>query len=139
MVFHVRQAAVPLSPNASPAEVSRAEAALNAVRAKARTCEDIDELKPSGVQVTNLGEAQLSLLKPTYADALRPLKANQTTAPMRNDQNMNVLYVCDRQLAGDNAVTREQIQSSLVSERIAMLGKRYLRQLRAGATIEQHQ
>jgi peptidyl-prolyl cis-trans isomerase SurA len=81
----------------------------------------------------------LSLLKPAYADALRPLKANQATPPMRNDQNMNVLFVCDRQLAGENAVTRDQIQSSLVSERTAMLGKRYLRQIRAGATIENHQ
>ena len=139
MVFHIRQAAVPLAPNASASDVSRAEAALNAIRAKAKTCEAVDELKASGVQITNLGEAQLSVLKPAYADALRPLKANQATPPMRNDQNMNVLFVCDRQLAGENAVTRDQIQSSLVNERTAMLGKRYLRQLRAGATIENHQ
>jgi peptidyl-prolyl cis-trans isomerase SurA len=139
MVFHIKQAAVPLTANASAADVSRAEATLNSIRTKARTCDAVDEIKTSGVQVSNLGEAQLSMLKPTYADALRPLKANQTTPPMRNDQNMNVLFVCDRQLAGENAVTRDQIQSSLVNERISMLGKRYLRQIRAGATIENHQ
>lgn len=139
MVFHVKQAAVPLPANAPASEVSRVEALLNSVRSKARTCDAVDEVRASGVQVTDLGEAQLSLLKPTYADALRPLKASQATPPLRNDQNMNVLFVCDRQLAGENAVTREQIQGGLVNERLSMLGKRYLRQIRAGATIENHQ
>lgn len=139
MVFRVKQAAVPLAANASAADVSRAQALLDSVRTKTRSCDAVDEIKASGIQVTDLGEAQLSVLQPAYADALRPLKINQSTTPLRNAQNMNVLFVCDRQLAGDNAVTREQVQSSLVNERLAMLGKRYLRQIRAGATIENHQ
>lgn len=141
MVMHLKQAAVPLPTDASPAAVSSAQTALLNFRSKADSCDAIDAMgdhTPSSVSVTDLGEAQLSLLQPTYSDALRPLKEGQVTGPLRNAQYMNVVYVCDRQLAGDNALTRDQVESQLVNQRLSMLGKRYLRELRAVATIENH-
>ncbi len=139
MVFRLKQAAVTLPSNADAAQVAAAQSQLASLRTRVKTCDALDDTKVSGVRITDLGEAQLSLLKTDYSDALRPLKENQSTQPMRNDQNLNVLYVCDRQLAGDDAVTRDQVQTSLVNDRLAMLGKRYLRELRSGATIENHQ
>ncbi len=139
MIFNVRQAAVPLPANASATQVQAAEAQLASFRSRVKTCDAIDSARVQGVQVTNLGDAQLSLLKAEYAQALRPLKENQSTAPLRNAQNVNVLYVCDRQLAGDNAVGREQVEGNLINERLSMLGKRYLRELRSSATIENKQ
>ncbi|MBW8733386.1 MAG: peptidylprolyl isomerase [Asticcacaulis sp.] len=139
MIFSVRQAAVPLPANASPAQVQAAEAQLASFRNRVKTCDAVDGARVQGVQITNLGDAQLSLLKAEYAQALRPLKENQSTAPLRNAQNVDVLYVCDRQLAGDNAVGREQVEGNLVNERLSMLGKRYLRELRGAATIENKQ
>ena len=139
MIFSVRQAAVPLPANASPAQVQAAEAQLAAFRGRVKTCDAVDTAHVQGIQTTNLGDAQLSLLKVDYAQALRPLKENQSTAPMRNAQNVNVLYVCDRQLAGENAVGRDQVEGNLVNERLSMLGKRYLRELRGAATIENKQ
>ncbi|WP_443747678.1 foldase protein PrsA [Asticcacaulis solisilvae] len=139
MIFNVRQAAVPLPANASPAQVQAAEAQLEGFRSRVKTCDAVETAHVQGIQTANLGDAQLSLLKTDYAQALRPLKENQSTTPMRNAQNVNVLYVCDRQLAGDNAVGREQVEGNLVNERLAMLGKRYLRELRGAATIENKQ
>ncbi|HVZ29231.1 MAG TPA: peptidylprolyl isomerase [Asticcacaulis sp.] len=138
MAFRLKQAAIPLSAGASAAEVASAQSTLEGLRTRVRSCDALDEAKPAGIQITNLGEADLSVLQPAYASALRPLKENQSTAPMRNAQNVNVLYVCDRRLAGDNAVTRDDLESNLVNERVSMLGKRYLRELRATATIENH-
>ncbi|OYW74507.1 MAG: hypothetical protein B7Z26_11400, partial [Asticcacaulis sp. 32-58-5] len=60
----------------------------------------------------------------------------QTTAPMRNDAKMNLLVVCDKRLAGENAPTRAQIEDRLVNQRLSMLGRRYLRDIRNQATIE---
>lgn len=141
MVFRLKQAAVPLPANASPADVASANAALANFRSRVDSCEAFDDLNgkaPAGVQVTDLGDAQLSTLLTNYADALRPLKNNQVTEPLRNAQNMNVLYVCDRQLAGDNALSRDQVENNLVNQRLSMLGRRYLRELRSTATIENH-
>jgi len=141
MVFRLKQAAVPLPANASPADVAAANAALASFRSRVDSCEAFDDLDgkaPAGIQVTDLGDAQLSTLLTNYADALRPLKNNQVTEPLRNAQNMNVLYVCDRQLAGDNALSRDQVENNLVNQRLSMLGRRYLRELRSTATIENH-
>ena len=141
MVFRLKQAAVPLPANASPADVAAANAALASFRSRVDSCEAFDDLDgkaPAGVQVTDLGDAQLSTLLTNYADALRPLKNNQVTEPLRNAQNMNVLYVCDRQLAGDNALSRDQVENNLVNQRLSMLGRRYLPELRSTATIENH-
>jgi peptidyl-prolyl cis-trans isomerase SurA len=141
MVFRLKQAAVSLPANASPEEIASANTALASFRAKVDTCQAFDDLNgksPAGVQVTDLGDAQLSTLLTNYSDALRPLKTNEATAPLRNAQNMNVLYVCDRALAGDNALSRDQVENNLVNQRLAMLGKRYLRELRSAATIENH-
>ncbi len=141
MVFRIKQAAVSLPANASPTDVAAANAALASFRSRVDSCEAFDDLNgkaPAGVQVTDLGDAQLSTLLTNYADALRPLKNNQVTEPLRNAQNMNVLYVCDRQLAGDNALSRDQVENNLVNQRLSMLGRRYLRELRSTATIENH-
>ena len=141
MIFRIKQAAVALPANASPEEIAGANAALASFRSRVDSCQAFDDLNgkgPANVQVTDLGDAQLSTLLTNYADALRPLKSNQATEPLRNSQNMNVLYVCDRQLAGDNALSRDQVENNLVNQRLAMLGKRYLRELRSTATIENH-
>ncbi len=141
MVMRLRQAAVSLPSNASAADVSNAQTALLNFRSKASSCSALDNLNTKGnglVQVTDLGEAQLSDLQPTYAAALRPLVEGQSTGTLRNSVNMDVLYVCDRRLAGDNAVTRDQVENNLVNTRLSMLGKRYLRELHSTATIENH-
>ncbi len=142
MVMRLRQASVALPANASATEVSNAQTALLNFRQKEPSCSALDNMpavKATGpVQVTDLGEAQLSDLQPAYASALLPLKEGQATGTLRNAVNMNVLYVCDRRLAGDNAVTRDQVEDSLVNQRLSMLGKRYLRELHSTATIENH-
>ena len=141
MVMRLRQAAITLPANAPASEVSSAQATLASFRTKTPSCNAVDNLPAKGlgqVQISDLGEAQLSDLKPEYASALRPLKEGQATAPLRNGTNIDVLYVCDRRLAGDNAVTPDQVENNLVNQRLSMLGKRYLRELHSTATIEQH-
>ncbi len=138
IAVRLKQASIPLPANASDADIAAAQNTLASLKARVRSCDALDDAKASGVQVTNLGEAKLSVLQPAYATALRPLRENQSTNPLRNAQNVNVLYVCGRRLAGDNAVSRDQLEQNMVSERIAMLGKRYLREIRGAATIENH-
>ncbi|WP_031230920.1 peptidylprolyl isomerase [Asticcacaulis sp. YBE204] len=131
MQVRIKQAAIPLGAGDS------ATRALADFRAKYPTCEALGTEKGNGpVTVTDLGITPLSDLTPEYAAALKPLKAGQTTAPMSNAQNTNVLYVCDKTLAGDNAPSRDQIENRLTQEKVSMLGRRYLRDIRAAATIE---
>jgi len=139
-VVRLKQASVPLPAGATPTQTAAAELQLTSFKSRAASCAAVDELgkRTEGVRVEDLGEAQLSDLLPQFATALRPLKDNQTTAPMANGGEMKMLYVCDKRLAGDNALTRDQVENQLVNNRLAMLGKRYLRDLHTSATIEDH-
>lgn len=137
LVMRLKQAAVTLPANASDSEVSSAQQTLLSFRSRADSCDALDPSSaPSQVRVTDLGDVALSKLLPQYAQALRTLKEDQATQPLRNAQGLNIVYVCGRRLAGENAQTREQVEEALVNQRLAMLGKRYLRELRSAATIE---
>ncbi len=139
-VVRLKQASVALPAGATAAQTAAAQLELTSFKSRAPSCAAVDELgkKTEGVRIDDLGEAQLSDLQPEFASALRPLKDNQTTAPMPNGGEMKMLYVCDKRLAGDNALTRDQVESQLVNNRLSMLGKRYLRDLHTSATIEDH-
>jgi peptidyl-prolyl cis-trans isomerase SurA len=127
----LKQAAVPLTGGDS------AMRALASFRAKYPTCDSLNNEKGNGqVSVADLGFTTLSDLKPEYAAALQPLKVGQSTEPMQNAMNINVVYVCDKTAAGDDVPSREQIEQRLTQQKVAMLGRRYLRDIRDGATIE---
>lgn len=127
----LKQASIPVDAGDS------ALRALNAFHSKYPTCEALGNEKGSGpVSVSDLGFATLSELRSDYAVALQPLKTGQSTAPMTNAMNINVLYVCDKTAAGDDAPSRDQIEQRLTQQKVSMLGRRYLRDVRAAATIE---
>lgn len=130
----LRQAAITLPANAGADAVQTAQTALTNYRSRNSSC---DRLENSGqIRISDLGETPLSELRDDYAEALRPLKPGQSTDPIRNAVNLNILYVCDKALAGDNAPSRAQIEDRLMADKVAMLGRRYLRDIRNGATIE---
>ncbi|WAC48680.1 peptidylprolyl isomerase [Asticcacaulis sp. SL142] len=136
-VMALKQAAISLGADAPASRVEAAQKALESFRNSQKGCGALTDTTIDGnVVVTDLGETPLSELRDDYAAALKPLNVGQMTAPMRNDVNMNVLVVCDKRLAGENAPTREQIEDRLVNQRLSMLGRRYLRDVRNQATIE---
>ena len=49
---------------------------------------------------------------------------------------MHLLAVCGRRAGGAEAVTYRDVENRLRSQNLAMLGRRYIRDLRADALIE---
>jgi peptidyl-prolyl cis-trans isomerase SurA len=119
-VVSLKQASIELPKDADEASLKSAEKSLNAFRLQVRGCQN-----PS-----------LSDLADSYSEPLRALKENESTAPLRTPLALTVLYVCDKRLAGDNAPTKDLIERRMVEERVSMLGRRYLRDIRNTATIE---
>lgn len=129
--LRLKQASVPLTGGDSAAR------ALASFRAKYPTCAALAAEKGSGqVSVADLGFTTLSDLNPEYATALQALKVGDSTAPMQNTMNVNVVYLCDKTAAGDDAPSRDMIEQRLTQQKVSMLGRRYLRDIRDGATIE---
>lgn len=138
MVVSLKQAAVALPADSTPADLDRATAKLNALRAKITGCGDI-EAKSEGVEgvvAGDLGEAEVKDLAPAFRDAANSLNPGQVSEPIRTQAGLHLLAVCGKRADGDAAVTHDQIEGRLFGQQLAMIARRYMRDLRNSATIE---
>jgi peptidyl-prolyl cis-trans isomerase SurA len=55
---------------------------------------------------------------------------------VRTEGGVAILMVCDRKEAAGGLPSRKQIDSRLREERVGVLARRYLRDLRAAATVD---
>lgn len=94
------------------------------------------DFNKADVSVRDLGSTKLSDLKPYLNEKLINIKARENTEPFIEGETVSIFKVCDWSIADEQSPTKEKVERSMVSERIQMLGKRYLRDLRNSATIE---
>ena len=63
------------------------------------------------------------------------LNVNQPSAPLRTDEGVKVLMICKRE-GGDGMPSRNTIMNSLMQQRIELMARKYLRELRQTATVD---
>ncbi len=141
-VVNLQQLFIPIPEGASPAVVADAMDGAKIAGERAKSCEDLDKIsKKTGSPLSgNLGDLKSSALAPqqrTLIRGLPPLKASQ---PMRMSEGVMVLMVCrrDEPKVPDMgpAAQRERIANRLRNERLSILARQYLRDLRRAAFIE---
>jgi peptidyl-prolyl cis-trans isomerase SurA len=138
MLITLKQAAIALPPSAGAAQVSAANAKLLALRARLRGCDNLaaEAGKVEGVVAGDLGEAETKDLAPAFRDAAQALGVGEVSQPIRTQAGLHLLAVCGKRAGGAQMMTHDQIQDRLFGEQLAMVAKRYLRDLRNSATIE---
>jgi peptidyl-prolyl cis-trans isomerase SurA len=134
----LKQAAVALPATASDADVAAARTKLQAVRAGAKGCADLEAAaaKTQGVVAGDLGEAEVSDLAPEFRDAAQRLQADQISDPIRTKVGLHLVAVCGKRAAGGSQMTHDEIENRLFGQQLAMIARRYMRDLRNSATIE---
>lgn len=132
------QLVVPLARDASPEDVEKQTAEARRLATELKSCNDVDKLKEQvGTKESgSLGTVKIGDLPQDFASAVKDLKVNQVVGPIRNDNGMTLLIVCERQDAASNAFDPEQVREAIANRRMGMLARRYLRDLRRDATIE---
>lgn len=137
-MVNLKQAAVRLPPEATPADVAAAQAKLEALRAQVTSCETLEPRANAvaGVVTADLGEVDLTELSATFRDAIGPLQPGQVSAPLRTSIGLNLVALCGRRAAGAAQPTREDIKNRLMEQELAMIQRRQLRDLRNSASIE---
>jgi peptidyl-prolyl cis-trans isomerase SurA len=85
----------------------------------------------------SLGRLKTSSLPPAVRNAINGLDIGRPSGPVRNENGLAILMVCDRQ-GGQNAEQeqREQIERMLTLQRLDAAAQRYLRDLRRAAFID---
>lgn len=137
-MVNVKQALVKLSPDATPEQAQAASATLDELRRGLNGCDGFDTKARAfnGVTSGETGETDINELAPEFRTALEPLKTGEIAGPVRTKQGLHLLALCARRVGGQHEPSKSEIENRLYGEQLAMLAKRFLRDLRNSATIE---
>ncbi len=137
-LIDLKQAAVRLGADAPADQVATAKAKLDAVRAAYKDCATFETTasKVDGVVAGDLGETEAGELSPEFKAVVDTLKVGEIGGPVRTKAGLHLIAVCSRKASGGRVASRTDIEDRLENEQLAMIAKRFLRDLRNSATIE---
>lgn len=133
--YDLQQIVVPLRPDASQDRVRRAFEEAQRVRRELNDCGKVRELAPRYAQISGpVGRLTVAQMPPPIATAVQPLAVGQTTNPMRSQDGVHIIILCDR--LTPEAANRSQVYNQLLAEKAGRFSESYLDDLRRGAMIE---
>ena len=102
------------------------------------SCKRIDSLteKYNEKEVNYIGKRILSELPSDLHEELLNKDAGETLNIREIGDNINLILICDRKDDIGIQVSRESIEENIYSQKIGMMSRRYLRDLRRDAVIE---
>jgi len=138
LIVNLKQAAVILPADADSATVAAAQAKLAAIRPQIKGCADLEATAGAvaGVVAGDLGEAEIKDLAPSFRDAANSLDIGQISQPIRTAAGLHLVAVCGKRQSGMGSESPAQIENRLRGQQLALISRRYLRDLRNAATIE---
>jgi peptidyl-prolyl cis-trans isomerase SurA len=141
VLISLKQAAIALPTDAPQADVDAARAKLEALRGQLHGCDNFEAIagKTQGVLAGDLGEAEAKDLAPAFRDAALALPVGDVSQPIRSDQGLHLLAVCNKRSNSAQGLDHDQIENRLFGEQLQMINKRYIRDLRNSASIEVRQ
>lgn len=137
-IVSLKQVFLPIPPDAPASVEQQAEATARSVVEQARSCEDMERLarEASPEANTDLPNVRVGDLP----DVLRPiamnLELNQPSEPLRVETGIGVFMVCKRDLPEAGLPTRTEIAESIRRDRLDILARGYLRDLRRAAVVD---
>ena len=133
----LKQAMVELPEGASEADVAAATQRLTTLR-PSLTCDNILQRASSetGLLGADLGESDVANLAPQFQQVASSAEVGSVSDPVRTPLGLHLVAVCGRRLGGAEAPTYREVEARLESQNLAMLARRYIRDLRADALIE---
>lgn len=130
---------LPVTPGAPADVVAAQEEAASRISNTAKSCADMERL---GAEAGSRGRAdpgpvRLADLPEKLRAIVAPLPLNRPTPPLRLDDGFMIVMVCARNVADTAGLpAREEVMQSLGMQRVDMMARRYLRDLRRAAFID---
>ncbi|WP_185961477.1 peptidylprolyl isomerase [Telmatospirillum sp. J64-1] len=129
---------VPVPPNASEAQLNQAAQQAASWGSRASSCEDLVRVAEETRAPSSglMGKIRLGDLPQYLLPAVLPLDNNQPSAPVLMEDGIAILMVCSRDVPAGALPSRQQISESLLDQRMDMMARRLLRDLRRQAFID---
>lgn len=133
--INLKQVLFALPDGASAAQIQDASAKAEAARQQIKSCSSADTIaKQLGSPGSgDLGSVKLGDLPAATQNAVGSLAIGQPSQPIRLANGISVLIVCDRQ---DGGIDRDRIEQQLMNQRLEVLARRYLQDLRQSANVD---
>lgn len=135
--IRLAQVHLPIGPKASPSDV---KSQVDLVRLTADTAENCDDLvrlaKELGSKLPGqLPEMKIAALAPELRQAVLEVPVGRNTQPLKVAEGVAVFKVCER-TEKSNIPTRDQIRMQIERERLDVVARRQLRDLRRSAFVD---
>jgi peptidyl-prolyl cis-trans isomerase SurA len=132
------QLVIPIEADATPAEVAAQKELAQTVQESVSGCEDLQraakELGAPPVDPTP--DLRVGDLNPAIKPVVTNLKVGDAAAPLETGAGFAIVMVCARQEAKSNLPGRDDIAENLTRQRLDLMSRRYLRDLRRAAFID---
>lgn len=132
------QLILPLEADLGPSEVEAQKELAQTVRESVKGCDDLKraatELHVEFAEPTS--NLRIGDLNPAIRPTVTDLKVGEASAPIQNDSGVTLMMVCDRKEAASTMPNREDLGDNLTRQRLDLVARRYLRDLRRQAFID---
>ena len=137
-VVSIAQLTLPLDAGAKADDIEAQKSLAQTVRDSVNGCDDLkraaDELHVSFSDPTP--DLHVKDLNPAIRPVVQDLKVGQASEPQQNDSGVTVMMVCARQDPTVALPSREDITENLMRQRLDLIARRYLSDLRRQAFID---
>lgn len=132
------QVFLPLAASPTDATLKTGLDSAKKMTAEANSCNDMAEIgKQTGSPLSGpLGKVKISSLPPQTRELVANIENGKPSAPIRSGDGIVVLMVCDREGQLSLSQIRENIETSLLNERLDIMARRHLRDLRRTAFLD---
>lgn len=133
----LRRIVLPLPPEAGDAEAEEREARARGMLRDAAGCGDLARLvRKAGGRTSELRDVREADLAPTLRALVDGLPPGAASAPARTPQGVTAVMVCARETRQAKPPDREAVTDLLMQQRLALMARRHLRNLRLSAVID---
>ncbi|HEY1299824.1 MAG TPA: peptidylprolyl isomerase [Stellaceae bacterium] len=139
--LHLVQVVFPLPPQASETQRRAALAEAESARMAAKSCQDMLRIgKQRAPQLSSEGDLRIGQIAPAMRTMVLGLGIGQASQPIVEKNGVGVIMVCSKTAPGQAqpaaAPTREEVAETLMRQRLDILARRYLRDLRRAAFVD---
>jgi peptidyl-prolyl cis-trans isomerase SurA len=113
-------------------------AKLESLRDSFTTCKNTEAKakEMDARNVTRTGQVELRRFPKNLQSEISTTEAGQVIGPKKNEKIAEMIVVCDRKDDQGATISRDAIENNLYSQRLAIMARRHLRELRRDSIIE---
>ena len=131
----------PVGPKPAKDLLTRVMDLAGQVRTHIENCDHLADIahQIKGVVYMNLGTMRTADLSPEIQNALAQTASGETTTPFQSAAGVELIIRCDKAVTKVSAFrppTRDEVEEQLFEERMGVLSRQYLRDLRRNAEIQ---